>query len=275
MDSKSAKIDLGFNPEDMIIASFGHIQSTKRAEPILKAFHRISNKHSNIRYVFVGKPDDLIGDSMAKYIEENGLSDRVIITGYTTLEEFQHYIDAADICVNLRYPYNGETSASLMRILSKGKCVLINDIGSFGEIPDDCCIKLPSVENMTNEEEVDKIADAFRRLISDDAKRQDIELQARKYAEEYLDIHRITKEYARIINTSHTYALSKELLSDIVGRTWMDQYSKREKAKLACTLAYSKGAGYETRTQDDGLSAEEIMRDIRKVINTRGRYTEC
>lgn len=44
-------------------------------------------------------------------------------------------MDAADVCVNLRYPYNGESSASFMRLLGKGKCTIVNRIGSFAEVP--------------------------------------------------------------------------------------------------------------------------------------------
>ena len=66
--------------------------------------------------------------------------------------------------MNLRWPYNGETSGSLMRILAKGKCVVVNDVGSFSEIPGECCCRLPSVEELSEGEEEDEISKAMLRL---------------------------------------------------------------------------------------------------------------
>src|SRR6185369_17204783 len=42
---------------------------------------------------------------------------------------------AADICLNLRHPTAGETSASLLRLLGAGKPTLVSASGSFAELP--------------------------------------------------------------------------------------------------------------------------------------------
>ncbi|MDD4311039.1 MAG: hypothetical protein PHW41_00995, partial [Eubacteriales bacterium] len=113
------------------------------------------------------------------YIKKNQLEDYVTITGYVGLDEFTRYIDATDICVNLRYPSNGETSGSLMRTLAKGKCVMVNDVGSFCEIPDQCCVKLPSPEFMGERQEVELIYREFERLLCEKDRLEEICANAR------------------------------------------------------------------------------------------------
>jgi len=44
-------------------------------------------------------------------------------------------VAAADICLNLRHPTAGETSASLLRLLGAGKPTLVSASGSFAELP--------------------------------------------------------------------------------------------------------------------------------------------
>ena len=45
---------------------------------------------------------------------------------------------AADLCVNLRYPTAGETSASLLRLLAAGRPTLVSDYAQFTDLPRDC-----------------------------------------------------------------------------------------------------------------------------------------
>ncbi len=144
-DCGLAKESIGWTGSTLHFAAFGHVHETKRVIPILKAFAKLAQQHGNVRLHFVGKLDTALEPKFIDSLEQLHLADKVDVTGYITLEEFEQYIDAADICLNLRWPYNGETSGSLMRILAKGKCVVVNDIGSFGEIPDNACIKLPTV----------------------------------------------------------------------------------------------------------------------------------
>ena len=45
--------------------------------------------------------------------------------------------------LNLRYPTVGESSGTLLRALGMGKAVVVSDVGSFGEYPDEICLKAP------------------------------------------------------------------------------------------------------------------------------------
>ncbi len=72
-----------------------------------------------------------------------GLSANVRVLGFTPIEEFVGYLGACDIVLNLRYPTVGESSGTLLRSLGLGKAVLVSDIGSFAEFPDDVCLQVP------------------------------------------------------------------------------------------------------------------------------------
>lgn len=124
-----------------------------------------------------------------------------------------------DVCLNPRYHYNGETSSSMMRILSNDKRAIVNDIGSFSEIPDEACIKLPSVERMKESKEIHTIYQAMKEMMENESKRKQLERAARAFAEENLDLTIIAKQYAdvivkkpnRLIDEAMLYHLSKEI----------------------------------------------------------------
>ncbi len=73
--------------------------------------------------------------------------------GFAPIEKFVDYIGACDIVLNLRYPTVGETSGSLQRALGLGSAVIVSDVGSFAELPDDVCLKVPVSPDRKYEEE--------------------------------------------------------------------------------------------------------------------------
>lgn len=66
------------------------------------------------------------------------------------------------MCVNLRYPTQGENSASLLKILGHGKPVIATDIGSFSEFPDEVVYKIGYVES-----EVDEIIKTILKILDE------------------------------------------------------------------------------------------------------------
>ncbi|MDE6501649.1 MAG: glycosyltransferase [Ruminococcus sp.] len=199
-DRREVKHKNSFSADMTVISAFGGIHRTKRIIPIIKAFSRLRKENSNVHLMLVGKPADDIKPELESIISSENLKDCVTITGYTDIEKFKEYIDMSDICLNLRYPYNGETSGSLMRILAKGRCVIVNDIGSFSEIPDNACVKLPSVEDMGEVNESEEIYNALKRLVLNIRERAEKEFNAREYAEKVLDIKYIAEKYYNTIN---------------------------------------------------------------------------
>ena len=48
--------------------------------------------------------------------------------GFTPIEDFNRYLAACDIVLNLRYPTVGESSGTLQRALGMGKAVIVSDV---------------------------------------------------------------------------------------------------------------------------------------------------
>jgi len=240
IDPAQVKEKYRYNENDIIIASFGHIHENKRSMPALKAFCRLAQKYENVLFLFAGKMDLALEKGFKSYVQKNNLTNKVKVTGYIDLDTFIDYIDLADICVNLRYPYNGETSGSLMRVLAKGKCIIVNDIGSFSEIPNDCCIKLPSAGTLTEDEELDCIHQALEKLVDNPELRETLSECARMYAEDNLNLENIAEQYYDVIMDKHLPTLSEEIIQDIVNQEILDKnYSRDEIKQISETLAYS------------------------------------
>jgi SAM-dependent methyltransferase len=72
-----------------------------------------------------------------------GLSANVRVLGFAPIGDFVGYLVACDIVLNLRFPTVGESSGTLLRSLGLGKAVLVSEVGSFQEFPDDVCLKVP------------------------------------------------------------------------------------------------------------------------------------
>lgn len=228
------------NKNDVVFASFGHIHETKRAIPILKAFAQISKIYDNAIYIFVGKLNKSLKNEFEKITQESGIVNKVRVTGYVDLSDFLEYVNCIDIGLNLRHPYNGENSASVIRMLERQKCVIVNDVGSFSEIPDSACYKIRPASLMDEEQEINEIFKAMQELLLNNEKRIEIEQNARKYTKENLDIKKIGIQYREFINKNKTINLTERVLKKIAQETVLVPYSVSEIDMLAKTLAYSR-----------------------------------
>ena len=236
---ESAKHRFGFADDSIVFAAFGHVHETKRIIPILKAAIKLMKQNEKVYIQFVGKLDDQIKDEFKKLCDNSGVADRIAVTGYVDLEEFVDYIDATDVCLNLRHPYNGENSGSLARILAKRKCAVVNDIGSFGEVPDECCVKLPAVDTMSSAKEEKLIYQTMAKLAEDIEYREEIAENARRYAEEVLDLRKIAEQYSEFIFDDRKHTVTEDVINQIREQeVFGKQYSQQEIRGIAKTLAY-------------------------------------
>ena len=139
------KQELGIPKEKTVLGSFGYATVAKRIPQILEALGRYKEQVSDdFVYYIVGKVEHI---EISKLAHEFKIEKNVIVTGFTKLEDFKKYMGACDICFNLRYPTQGESSASLHRMLGMGKPILVTAIGSFEEYPDDIVMKNSWGEN--------------------------------------------------------------------------------------------------------------------------------
>src|SRR5215207_9427128 len=173
------------------IASFGLITPDKGIERALRALAALRERH-DFRYTLVGDPNSYF--DVRALVRECGLEDRVEITGHVTLEEFERRIAETDVALNLRERTVGETSGSLCRIMAAGVCAVVSAVGWFGELPDDCVVKVEPGAH------ADGLLRAYlARLVEDAQLRARLGANARRHVLEFHDIRRSAEGYLEFI----------------------------------------------------------------------------
>ena len=132
---------MGLEARTPLIGVFGFLKPYKRIAESLRAFRRLVRAVPEARMILVGEAHpDLPLQSL---IASMNLQEHVHHLDFVPIEDFNGYLAACDIVLNLRYPTVGESSGTLQRALGMGKAVIVSDVGSFRELPDDICLKAP------------------------------------------------------------------------------------------------------------------------------------
>jgi glycosyltransferase involved in cell wall biosynthesis len=120
-------------PKATIITSLGFVAPTKMNDAVCRAVCRYNESHvEKLYYVMAGA-----GEFVAQYLNEY-----IRVTGYLSQHEFEAYLHATDLVLNLRYPTMGETSLALLDAMWAEKPCIVSDLGWFAELPDDVVLKL-------------------------------------------------------------------------------------------------------------------------------------
>lgn len=179
---------LGVGRDEFLVGSLGYITDSKKIDVLLRALAWMRDNGYSVKLLLVGKL--LPGCEVLRWIEELGLEDRVIVTGFVDTRTFREYLNAPDAFVALRNPSAGETSGSVIKMMGTGMPIFLSDHYAFSEFPDDCCKKITPGE--TEEEELKKGLVAF-------AEDPDMALSVGENAKEYVlahhDIHDSARQY--------------------------------------------------------------------------------
>ncbi len=191
-DRQEARRRLGLPPEALVLTSFGHINPYKRVEPALRAYRRLRANHPESLFVLVGSISEHL--DLAGLLRRLELEEQVRVTGYVDLGTFSGYMAASDICLNLRYPSAGETSASLLRLLGAGLPTLISRTAAFAEVPADVAVQVD-----VGEDEEEELV-AFLALLAERPEvRQQLGENARRYVREQHSLAQAAAGYARFL----------------------------------------------------------------------------
>jgi glycosyltransferase involved in cell wall biosynthesis len=126
-----------------VILSIGVINRLKRLDVVMDAFVDFHKRHPDSRFVLMGPADRILLRSLNHFTAAHRIKHAVHILGHRSTEEMYEMISASDVCVNLRYPSMGESSATLAMIMAMGCPGLVTPVGQFKEFPDDVCGKIP------------------------------------------------------------------------------------------------------------------------------------
>lgn len=121
-------------PKDaFVIGSIGFIGPSKQNKIVCEAVNTYNKLHKDKIYYVMAGDGDYVDDYLNEYIFK---------TGFLGGTDFLKSIKSCDLIMNLRYPYNGEASGTLIHCMDLKKPCIVTDIGWFGELPDDAVIKV-------------------------------------------------------------------------------------------------------------------------------------
>ena len=140
-DRNGFRHKLGLDEATPLVGIFGYLKPYKRIAESLRAFRRLLRLVPNVKMILVGEPHPEF--PVEAMIRTMGLAANVRVLGFAPIADFVGYLGACDIVLNLRFPTVGESSGTLLRSLGLGKAVMVSEVGSFQEFPDDVCLKVP------------------------------------------------------------------------------------------------------------------------------------
>ena len=189
INHNARRAQLGLDESTPLVGIFGFLKPYKRITEALRAMQRLVRLDSRVKMILVGQehPDYPI----RRLIEQLGLREHVRLLGYVPSQELVQYMATVDICLNLRYPTVGETSGTLQRALGLGRAVIVSDVGSFGELPGDICLKAP-----VGEGEVDILFEYLNLLVTHPEAGREMGARARRYAATECSWQRVAELYA-------------------------------------------------------------------------------
>lgn len=156
-DRERIRRKLGLRQDDYVVCSFGLLGPTKLNDRLLHAWlgSRLS-QDSRCILIFVGENHGgEYGERLKETLHKSGLEKRVRITGWVDMPEFQKYLAASDLAVQLRSRSRGETSGTVLDCMSYGTPTIVNAHGSAAELPDEAVWKLP--DDFTDSQLVDAL----------------------------------------------------------------------------------------------------------------------
>jgi glycosyltransferase involved in cell wall biosynthesis/SAM-dependent methyltransferase len=191
-DRNAWRHKLGLDEVTPLVGIFGYLKPYKRIAESLRAFRRLVRLVPNARMILVGEPHPEF--PIEPMIRTMGLSANVRILGFIPIEDFVGYLGACDIVLNLRYPTVGESSGTLLRSLGLGKAVMVSEIGSFAEFPEDVCLKVP-----VGAGEEDLIFEYLNLLVSRPEVAQALGRSARDYVAQECNWATVARQYAEFL----------------------------------------------------------------------------
>jgi glycosyltransferase involved in cell wall biosynthesis len=166
-----------------LFACIGYLNAAKRIPQLLEAFARARGRFPSATLMLAG--------AAAVDVDVERLGDGVHRLDHLEEGELWQLLADCDVCVSLRGPTMGETSAMALQVLALGKPLVVSDVGWFSELPGSVAVKVP-----VGEGEVELLAAALELLANDAGLRDRLGEEARAYARAAHDLDAVAELYA-------------------------------------------------------------------------------
>jgi glycosyltransferase involved in cell wall biosynthesis len=187
---------LSIEDDTFVYCSFGFIAPTKLTHIIIQAFAELQAlaENCNTLLILVGELEGGdYGRQILQLLDELHLKEHVLVTGYISSEDYQKYLIAADVSIQLRTDSRGETSRAVLDSLAHSLPTIINAHGTLNDYDANVVIKLP--DQLTTHE----LCEAMNQLQTNDNFRKGLGKRAKEYIVDYHNPEKIAEAYADVI----------------------------------------------------------------------------
>ena len=250
----AAREQLSIVPQDFVICSFGILGKSKLNLELLKAWLASDLAQDlSCHLIFVGDSSDpSYEEDLQEIIAQSACAAQIKITGWTSAKEFQAYLEAADIAVQLRTLSRGETSAAVLDCLNHGLPTIVNAHGSLGEFSSQYVYSLPDAFS------IEQLTDAIHTLWSDAQMRDSLSVQGQQLIAEHYSPSACALQYAGAIEAAYEKAgAGLGALYQGIGKLLPSKALENLGLPLASSIAASIAPKYRTR---------QILVDISELV---------
>lgn len=234
LEKNRARKQLGFKDEDFVICSFGFLDASKLNHQLLAAWlNSALANDERCHLVFVGENEGgNYGASLLQSIRNSRCAKRIKITGFASPENFESYLMAADLAVQLRSASRGETSGTVLDCMNHSLPVIVNANGSMAELDAEAFWKLPD-----KFEDVELI-EALETLWGDPEKRRSLGEYARLVIHNNHSPQECARRYAEVIERCHSGSeMTTQSLIRSVSEHGANRLTNAELINLASSIA--------------------------------------
>jgi len=260
-DKVLARKKLNIPQNAFVICSFGILAPIKQNHKLLEAFVNSKlAKDEDAHLIFVGEPSTATYSHKLKEIQKaSSAKSRIKITGWVNEDDFELYLQAADIGVQLRINSRGETSAAVLDCMNNGLATIVNANGSMADLPKEAVWMLP--DSFTQ----DELIKALEKLKADEKMRQELGIRAKNIIAKSHPPEVCAKMYADAIE--RFYKNSKNSLFGLIDslQDEADEMSETEVTKLSLHLA--KSFPPEPRVR-------QVLWDVTNLANLKDQSTK-
>lgn len=195
--ARTARDRLGLGPSTFVLGVYGIVHPFKRLESCIKGLAAIAATHPDVRLLIVGRAlDPAYDERLRRLAGDLGVAGNVVITGHVSREDFDTHLLAADVVVNLRFPFLSQMSATLMRAIAAGKPVVISDHPDWRFVPGDFCLRVAPGAG-----EVDELTAHLCALAADPAARSRMSQAARAWYQAEGTAERMADRYLGLLHS--------------------------------------------------------------------------
>lgn len=175
-DRGKSRARLAIKEEDFVVCSFGIVDPRKLHHHLVDAWLESDlAKDPQCQLLLIGEyPINDYGNKLKRLIGEHPYGGTIRIVGWVGADDYQSYLAAADVGVQLRTSARGETSAAVLDCMNHGLATVVNANGSMAELNEACVLKLPDMFSQ------EQLVSALERLWRDQELRSNISRNAQQ-----------------------------------------------------------------------------------------------